>query len=372
MFAAMATPTEPHAPALLASHDMGSATPQSAHFPASPFSFSSSSTVSSDIDAMDALFGGQYQQRPPPLQPAGSGAATTPPMSIMFDDVHAGALQPRAGSGLHSPMFGGSTPQLSTFDSPTLGPAGGAGYPPAAAHEPRVLRRNLRLASHPYHPQLAHMARPGGLARRSSGGLPSAFTASRPQKSSTCIIPAINQDGSYKCCANCLTATTPSWRRHPDTQELLCNACGLYLRLHRRSRPITLDEAGQVQVIRKNAAVQREPINLPPAAMSPSAPRLPAVPPAGALGFLPMRSTTTLAALQGVAVPFPLVGMAASPAPSGAHAAVPFMPPAADVPDSRLIGDIMQLNMFGMAYPAPAPLDSSMSIDELGTPKSEA
>ncbi|KAJ2500515.1 hypothetical protein GGH96_002663 [Coemansia sp. RSA 1972] len=81
--------------------------------------------------------------------------------------------------------------------------------------------------------------------------------------SSTCIIPAINQDGSYKCCANCMTAETPSWRRHPDTQQLLCNACGLYLRLHRKARPITVDDAGHIQVIRKNAAVHRDPINVP-------------------------------------------------------------------------------------------------------------
>ncbi|KAJ2864488.1 hypothetical protein GGH94_002877 [Coemansia aciculifera] len=88
-----------------------------------------------------------------------------------------------------------------------------------------------------------------------------------PQKPRTIIIPAINQDGTLKKCTNCMTAETPSWRRHPDTQALLCNACGLYLRLHRKPRPITIDESGNVQVIRKNAAVQREPMNLPPSSM---------------------------------------------------------------------------------------------------------
>ncbi|KAJ2892461.1 hypothetical protein IWW38_003213, partial [Coemansia aciculifera] len=43
------------------------------------------------------------------------------------------------------------------------------------------------------------------------------------------VIPAINHDGSYKQCSNCRTVGTPSWRRHPETQALLCNACGLYL-----------------------------------------------------------------------------------------------------------------------------------------------
>lgn len=79
----------------------------------------------------------------------------------------------------------------------------------------------------------------------------------------TIVIPAINQDGSFKQCTNCKIAETPSWRRHPQTQELLCNACGLYLRLHRKPRPIALDESGNPQVIRKNAAVRRDPINIP-------------------------------------------------------------------------------------------------------------
>ncbi|KAJ1939036.1 Sodium- and chloride-dependent GABA transporter 1 [Kickxella alabastrina] len=81
-------------------------------------------------------------------------------------------------------------------------------------------------------------------------------------KTKMMVIPSINQDGSCKQCANCSTTDTPSWRRHPETQDLLCNACGLFLRLHRKPRPIALDDEGRVQVIRKNAAVRREPINL--------------------------------------------------------------------------------------------------------------
>ncbi|KAJ1811984.1 hypothetical protein LPJ75_003882 [Coemansia sp. RSA 2598] len=76
------------------------------------------------------------------------------------------------------------------------------------------------------------------------------------------VIPSINHDGSIKRCSNCKQTDTPSWRRHPETQDLLCNACGLYLRLHRKSRPIAFDDDGNVQVIRKNAAIRREPVNL--------------------------------------------------------------------------------------------------------------
>lgn len=46
------------------------------------------------------------------------------------------------------------------------------------------------------------------------------------------------QSGS-PICKNCLTSTTPLWRRD-ENGALLCNACGLFLKLHGRPRPISL------------------------------------------------------------------------------------------------------------------------------------
>ncbi|KAJ2806269.1 hypothetical protein H4S07_003841 [Coemansia furcata] len=141
--------------------------------------------------------------------------------------------------------------------------------------EPQHRRGSLSLSrSHPYIPSPQMHGRTA--QRRGSSGIafpdcpqppPPKLNANQhgaqATKARTIVIPAINQDGTVKKCTNCMTAETPSWRRHPDTQALLCNACGLYLRLHRKPRPVTIDEAGNVQVIRKNAAVQREPMNLP-------------------------------------------------------------------------------------------------------------
>ncbi|KAI8066225.1 uncharacterized protein B0P05DRAFT_553456 [Gilbertella persicaria] len=48
-----------------------------------------------------------------------------------------------------------------------------------------------------------------------------------------------NEDPSSLICANCQTTTTPLWRRDESGQPI-CNACGLYFKLHSVHRPITM------------------------------------------------------------------------------------------------------------------------------------
>ncbi|KAI9695701.1 MAG: hypothetical protein M1820_008464 [Bogoriella megaspora] len=50
---------------------------------------------------------------------------------------------------------------------------------------------------------------------------------------------ASGQGSSPPVCQNCSTSTTPLWRRD-ELGSVLCNACGLFLKLHGRSRPISL------------------------------------------------------------------------------------------------------------------------------------
>ncbi|KAK8434921.1 hypothetical protein IWX49DRAFT_500948 [Phyllosticta citricarpa] len=48
-----------------------------------------------------------------------------------------------------------------------------------------------------------------------------------------------DQTGVPTTCTNCFTQTTPLWRRNPEGQPL-CNACGLFLKLHGVVRPLSL------------------------------------------------------------------------------------------------------------------------------------
>lgn len=51
--------------------------------------------------------------------------------------------------------------------------------------------------------------------------------------------PGGDNGGAPPTCTNCYTQTTPLWRRNPEGQPL-CNACGLFLKLHGVVRPLSL------------------------------------------------------------------------------------------------------------------------------------
>ncbi|GAA5868384.1 hypothetical protein JCM3774_003275 [Rhodotorula dairenensis] len=65
-------------------------------------------------------------------------------------------------------------------------------------------------------------------------------------------------------CSHCSSVTTPLWRRGPD-DELLCNACGLYLKLHGKSRPKTFGKSGGTRKTSAGgAAAQAASSGVPP------------------------------------------------------------------------------------------------------------
>lgn len=53
-----------------------------------------------------------------------------------------------------------------------------------------------------------------------------------------------------RICTNCQTTNTPSWRRGGNGKTLLCNACGLYQKLHNKPRPFNLNIEGRVKSVK--------------------------------------------------------------------------------------------------------------------------
>ncbi|KAJ7588321.1 hypothetical protein C8J56DRAFT_785898 [Mycena floridula] len=73
----------------------------------------------------------------------------------------------------------------------------------------------------------------GGFAQQNPGETISAPEAPAPKK------PRPVQGVGALSCFNCETSTTPLWRRD-DVGNNICNACGLYYKLHNAHRPTTM------------------------------------------------------------------------------------------------------------------------------------
>ncbi|KAG5356223.1 Nitrogen catabolic enzyme regulatory protein [Yarrowia sp. B02] len=82
---------------------------------------------------------------------------------------------------------------------------------------------------------------PRGLPRTMSTSNIPQQRISKPKTNNTAMKPANNvtTDDKPTSCTNCHTQTTPLWRRNPEG-EPLCNACGLFLKLHGVVRPLSL------------------------------------------------------------------------------------------------------------------------------------
>lgn len=52
-------------------------------------------------------------------------------------------------------------------------------------------------------------------------------------------------------CHNCKVTNSPSWRKSPCGKYILCNACGLYAKLHNRPRPFVSMRDGRTRVVKR-------------------------------------------------------------------------------------------------------------------------
>lgn len=68
---------------------------------------------------------------------------------------------------------------------------------------------------------------------------PSGFSSRAPSRPGSPGPKGQEPNGAPTTCTNCFTQTTPLWRRNPEGNPL-CNACGLFLKLHGVVRPLSL------------------------------------------------------------------------------------------------------------------------------------
>ncbi|KAF9165753.1 hypothetical protein DFQ26_009435 [Actinomortierella ambigua] len=100
-------------------------------------------------------------------------------------------------------------------------------------------------------------------AMSSSAMVPGSLSVARPKLDSVNAVTVyassrpryVIDDGTYrdpepKHCTNCMTMSTPSWRRCPEGRRLLCNACGLFEKLHGRPRPTYHAKDGSIKIQR--------------------------------------------------------------------------------------------------------------------------
>jgi GATA-binding protein len=80
-----------------------------------------------------------------------------------------------------------------------------------------------------------------GMRPQSSPNSPpeSAFSSAAPSRPSSPGGTKQGEGSTPTTCTNCFTQTTPLWRRNPEGHPL-CNACGLFLKLHGVVRPLSL------------------------------------------------------------------------------------------------------------------------------------
>ncbi|CAG8492622.1 2806_t:CDS:2 [Funneliformis mosseae] len=58
------------------------------------------------------------------------------------------------------------------------------------------------------------------------------------------------RSGEICCCSNCGVSESPAWRRDLQGDALLCNACGLYLKVKGRPRPFEIGTDGEIRLAR--------------------------------------------------------------------------------------------------------------------------
>lgn len=133
-------------------------------------------------------------------------------------------------------------PELGSIDSPTRTPTPTRSI--SAVSENTYMRPTVTQTSTPVASPTIRPANMPSTALPNTSSLPppSLHPSTIPPAPSTTIAPSTISSTMADIqiqCANCGQTQTPLWRKN-DKGQPLCNACGLYAKLHNRDRPIAM------------------------------------------------------------------------------------------------------------------------------------
>jgi GATA-binding protein, other eukaryote len=194
--------------------------------------------------------GGAFADRTLPLSPiddsvAGLSDAITWEHKLTSSQYQPGANRYRDGSQKKTVRLGGAE-TMPTGDwgnstlSRTFGSAASVSELRNKTNDPR--RQKIpRTSSTPNTPALiqTHLLHQHGVLSHPNTPPESGFTSQAPSRPDSPGGNKVGDGSAPTTCTNCFTRTTPLWRRNPEGQPL-CNACGLFLKLHGVVRPLSL------------------------------------------------------------------------------------------------------------------------------------
>ena len=183
-----------------------------------------------DDDANFAMIQSEYNQSNDPISDLSSGLAWDP------NEAEYGHIQRFSGPGkqvrigraeiVNSPPEWGSS-----LLGRTHGSAASISDIRNRDHDPRRQKIPRTTST----PALSNQHMPSTV----SSPIESGFSSRQPSRPGSPGPKNMDQDGVPTTCTNCFTQTTPLWRRNPEGHPL-CNACGLFLKLHGVVRPLSL------------------------------------------------------------------------------------------------------------------------------------
>ncbi|KAJ9612175.1 Sodium- and chloride-dependent GABA transporter 1 [Cladophialophora chaetospira] len=183
-----------------------------------------------DDDANFAMIQSEYNQLNDPSLDLNSGLHWDPSVTDF-------AQVPRYNSGTKQVRIGGAEMVNSPPDwgSSLLSRTHGSA---ASISDIRNRDQDPRRQKIPRTTSTPALSNPHMQSTTSSPG-ESGFSSRQPSRPGSPGPKNTDQNGVPTTCTNCFTQTTPLWRRNPEGHPL-CNACGLFLKLHGVVRPLSL------------------------------------------------------------------------------------------------------------------------------------